>query len=98
MLAERTGGIPSPRTRRSLVPRETKGPLILGQTQRGRVFPTVANLGIRSPAMLAKAVASLDHLSGGRFELGLGTGGFREPIVEPPARYTDLLKPFHRMA
>ncbi len=45
------------------------------------MFPTVANLGMRPLAMLAKAAASLDQLSGGRFELGLGTGGFREPIV-----------------
>ncbi len=55
--------------------------VILGQTERVRVFPTVANLGMRPPAMLAKAAASLDQLSGGRFELGLGAGGFSEPIV-----------------
>lgn len=55
--------------------------VILGQTERVRVFPTVANLGMRPPAMLAKAAASLDQLSGGRFELGLGTGGFREAMV-----------------
>src|SRR5260370_42650843 len=54
--------------------------VILGQTRRVRVFPTVANLGMRPPAMLAKAAASLDHLSNGRFELGLGSGGFCEPI------------------
>ena len=55
--------------------------VILGQTERVRVFPTVANLGMRPPAMLAKAAASLDQLSGGRFELGLGAGGFREPML-----------------
>jgi alkanesulfonate monooxygenase SsuD/methylene tetrahydromethanopterin reductase-like flavin-dependent oxidoreductase (luciferase family) len=55
--------------------------VILGQTERVRVFPTVANLGMRPPAMLAKASASLDQLSSGRFELGLGAGGFLEPIV-----------------
>jgi alkanesulfonate monooxygenase SsuD/methylene tetrahydromethanopterin reductase-like flavin-dependent oxidoreductase (luciferase family) len=55
--------------------------VILGQTRRIRVVPTVANLGLRPPVMLAKAAASLDQISGGRFELGLGTGAFREAIA-----------------
>jgi alkanesulfonate monooxygenase SsuD/methylene tetrahydromethanopterin reductase-like flavin-dependent oxidoreductase (luciferase family) len=50
--------------------------VILGQTQRIRVFPDVANLPLRPPAMLAKQAATLDQLSGGRFELGLGAGAF----------------------
>jgi alkanesulfonate monooxygenase SsuD/methylene tetrahydromethanopterin reductase-like flavin-dependent oxidoreductase (luciferase family) len=49
---------------------------ILAQTTSVRVFTAVANLPLRPPAMLAKAAASLDLLSGGRFELGLGAGGF----------------------
>ena len=43
--------------------------------------PTVLNLPLRPPAMLAKAAASLDLLSGGRVRLGLGAGGFYDPIV-----------------
>ena len=53
---------------------------LLARTERIRVFPDVANLPLRPPAMLAKQAASLDVLSGGRFELGLGAGGFWEAI------------------
>ena len=45
-------------------------------TTRVGFFPDVANLPLRPPAMMAKAAASLDVLSGGRFELGLGAGNF----------------------
>jgi alkanesulfonate monooxygenase SsuD/methylene tetrahydromethanopterin reductase-like flavin-dependent oxidoreductase (luciferase family) len=53
---------------------------VLAQTARIRVFPDVANLPLRPPAVLAKAAASLDVLSGGRFELGLGAGSFWDAI------------------
>ena len=50
-------------------------------TERIRFFPDVANLPLRPPAMLAKAAASLDILSGGRIEMGLGAGAFWDAIV-----------------
>jgi alkanesulfonate monooxygenase SsuD/methylene tetrahydromethanopterin reductase-like flavin-dependent oxidoreductase (luciferase family) len=53
---------------------------ILARTERVRVFPDVANLPLRPPAMIAKAAASLDVISGGRFELGLGAGAFWEAV------------------
>lgn len=53
---------------------------ILAQTERVRVFPDVANLALRPPTLLAKTSATLDQLSGGRFELGLGSGGFWQAI------------------
>ena len=49
---------------------------ILAQTTAVRVFADVGNLPLRPPAMLAKAAATLDLLSGGRFELGIGAGGY----------------------
>ncbi|HEX5549009.1 MAG TPA: LLM class flavin-dependent oxidoreductase, partial [Ktedonobacterales bacterium] len=56
-------------------------PAIATQTRRVRIFPDVASLPLRPPAVLAKAAASLDLLSGGRFELGLGAGAFWDAIV-----------------
>jgi alkanesulfonate monooxygenase SsuD/methylene tetrahydromethanopterin reductase-like flavin-dependent oxidoreductase (luciferase family) len=53
---------------------------VLAGTERVRVFPDVANLPLRPPAVTAKAAASLDVLSGGRFELGLGAGAFWEAV------------------
>jgi alkanesulfonate monooxygenase SsuD/methylene tetrahydromethanopterin reductase-like flavin-dependent oxidoreductase (luciferase family) len=53
---------------------------LLARTERIRFFPDVANLPLRGPAMIAKHAASLDALSGGRFELGLGAGAFWEAI------------------
>jgi alkanesulfonate monooxygenase SsuD/methylene tetrahydromethanopterin reductase-like flavin-dependent oxidoreductase (luciferase family) len=50
------------------------------RTHRVTLFPDVACLPMRPPAVLAKSAASLDVLSGGRFELGLGAGGFWEAI------------------
>jgi len=54
--------------------------MISAITSRVGLFPDVANLSLRPPAVLAKAAASLDLLSGGRFELGLGGGGFPDAI------------------
>jgi alkanesulfonate monooxygenase SsuD/methylene tetrahydromethanopterin reductase-like flavin-dependent oxidoreductase (luciferase family) len=53
---------------------------LAGRTERVRLFPDVGNLPLRHPAMLAKAAASIDVLSGGRFELGLGAGAFWDAI------------------
>jgi alkanesulfonate monooxygenase SsuD/methylene tetrahydromethanopterin reductase-like flavin-dependent oxidoreductase (luciferase family) len=53
---------------------------LAGRTERIRFFPDVANLPLRHPALLAKAAASLDLLTGGRVELGLGAGAFWEGI------------------
>jgi alkanesulfonate monooxygenase SsuD/methylene tetrahydromethanopterin reductase-like flavin-dependent oxidoreductase (luciferase family) len=53
---------------------------VLARTERVRVFPDVANVPLRLPAMIAKQSATLDVLSDGRFELGLGGGSFWDAI------------------
>jgi alkanesulfonate monooxygenase SsuD/methylene tetrahydromethanopterin reductase-like flavin-dependent oxidoreductase (luciferase family) len=54
---------------------------LLAKTERVHVFPDVANLPLRQPAVMAKAAASLDVVSGGRFEFGLGAGSFWDAVV-----------------
>ena len=51
-----------------------------GRTEHVRFVPDVLNLPLRPPAVVAKSVASLDLLSGGRVELALGAGGFWDAI------------------
>jgi alkanesulfonate monooxygenase SsuD/methylene tetrahydromethanopterin reductase-like flavin-dependent oxidoreductase (luciferase family) len=47
---------------------------VVARTTRITVLPNLLNLPLRPPAVLARTAATLDILSGGRFELGLGTG------------------------
>jgi alkanesulfonate monooxygenase SsuD/methylene tetrahydromethanopterin reductase-like flavin-dependent oxidoreductase (luciferase family) len=54
---------------------------LLARTERLSFFPDVANLPLRHPAMLAKQCASLDLMSGGRFELGLGAGALWDRVA-----------------
>jgi alkanesulfonate monooxygenase SsuD/methylene tetrahydromethanopterin reductase-like flavin-dependent oxidoreductase (luciferase family) len=53
---------------------------VAGRTRGIRLMPDVANLPLRLPSVLAKSAASLDVLSGGRVELGLGAGSFWEAV------------------
>ncbi|GLZ11437.1 hypothetical protein Acsp04_16720 [Actinomadura sp. NBRC 104425] len=70
---------------------------VAARTERVRLSGNVLNLPLRPPAVLARAAASLDLLSGGRFELGLGAGGFRDAIAAmggpslTPAQSVDAL-------
>lgn len=54
--------------------------VIAARTSTVRVALNVANLPLRNPVVLARSAASLDLLTGGRVELGLGTGAFWDAI------------------
>jgi probable F420-dependent oxidoreductase len=60
-------------------------------TSRVRVGTAVLLLPLRHPALVAKQIASVDHLSGGRVVLGVGVGGesrsdFAAVQVDPAER------------
>lgn len=55
--------------------------VIAARTQTISVSTNVANLPLRHPIVLARSVATLDRISGGRVELGLGAGGFLEAVA-----------------
>ncbi|MEJ2711028.1 MAG: LLM class flavin-dependent oxidoreductase [Anaerolineales bacterium] len=53
---------------------------LAASTQRVHVGTNVLSTPLRPPAMLAKQAATLDVISGGRLELGLGAGGYPQGI------------------
>ena len=55
--------------------------VVAAQTQRVKVTTNVANLPLRHPVVLARSVATLDLITGGRVELGLGAGGFLDAVA-----------------
>ncbi len=71
-----------------------------GATERIKLLSTVTLVPLYPPAMLAKQVATLDIVSGGRFNLGIGVGGeFPEefeavgvPVSERGARTNEALE------
>jgi alkanesulfonate monooxygenase SsuD/methylene tetrahydromethanopterin reductase-like flavin-dependent oxidoreductase (luciferase family) len=54
------------------------GPTIIAAwaatTTRVRIGLLIANMALRQPTLLAKQAVTLDHVSAGRFELGIGSG------------------------
>jgi alkanesulfonate monooxygenase SsuD/methylene tetrahydromethanopterin reductase-like flavin-dependent oxidoreductase (luciferase family) len=73
-----------------------------GVSQRIRIAVLVSNLIIRNPAVLAKQAVTVDQLSGGRLDLGVGAGVYRTdhamagvPWWPPPervARFADFVR------
>lgn len=72
---------------------------VAATTRRLRLVTHVLVLPYRSPFEVAKAIASLDHLSGGRAVLGVGSGYLKEefdalgvPFEERGARTDEYLR------
>ena len=61
---------------------------LASHTSRIRVGTLVTNVFWRNPVFLARQAMTLDHVSGGRLELGLGAGVSAE--VDPTYRMTGL--------
>ncbi|MBV8461913.1 MAG: LLM class flavin-dependent oxidoreductase, partial [Acidimicrobiales bacterium] len=55
----------------------TAATFLLARTERLRVGHLVLDNNLRHPALLAKMVTTLDVLSGGRVEVGIGSGSVR---------------------
>jgi probable F420-dependent oxidoreductase len=65
-----------------------------GCTERLRLGTAALISTVRSPLHLAHSVATLDHLSGGRVELGVATGGSRRPFPAYGATAAGYLQRF----
>jgi F420-dependent oxidoreductase-like protein len=72
------------------------------QTTRVRLGTSLCQLSARTPTAMAMAAQTMDHLSGGRFVLGLGVSGpqvvegwYGQPFPKPLARtreYVDIVR------
>ena len=68
------------------------------QTERVRLGTAIMQMSARRPAAAAMAAMTMDHLSGGRFVLGLGVSGpqvvegwYGEPFAKPLARTREYV-------
>ncbi|MEU8639426.1 LLM class flavin-dependent oxidoreductase [Amycolatopsis sp. NPDC048633] len=67
-------------------------PALAASTSRVRLGPLVANGILRSPVVLARHALSVDHISGGRLELGLGAGyAAADRAAGHAARFADVV-------
>ena len=75
-----------------------------GCTQRIKLATGILILAIRNPVFMAKEIASLQYLSGGRFELGVGAGWDAQefavagvPLQQRGGRTDEILDIFERL-
>ncbi|HEX2397709.1 MAG TPA: LLM class F420-dependent oxidoreductase [Solirubrobacteraceae bacterium] len=68
------------------------------RTERMRLGTAIVQISARTPAATAMAAMTLDHLSGGRFILGLGVSGpqvvegwYGQPFAKPLARTREYI-------
>lgn len=73
---------------------------IAAQTSKIRMLVATIVAPLRDPVLLAKQVVTLDHVSGGRFTLGLGIGSYREEFeaIKQPAPKTNRGKMMEEQA
>jgi probable F420-dependent oxidoreductase len=77
---------------------------VAGHTERVRLGLAVLNMPFYSPVLLAKQLTTLDVLSGGRLDAGLGLGWCREefvasgvPLEHRGARGEEFLRALHAL-
>lgn len=73
----------------------TMAPFILGQTSHIRVGTAVVLLALHNPVEVAEQTALIDQLSDGRFDLGVGKGGYTRDLAAfevPPALHDQQWK------
>ncbi|MCS6924900.1 MAG: LLM class flavin-dependent oxidoreductase [Candidatus Binatia bacterium] len=78
---------------------------VAARTRRVRLGPAVLLLCLRNPVHVAQSVVTLDHLSGGRFILGVGVGGEHPkefaasgvPVNQRGPRTDEALEVLHRL-
>ena len=71
---------------------------IAAATKRVKLTQVVTAVSFRNPALLAKMTSTLDHISGGRFELGIGAGWLREEYEAYDYPYPSNAERIEQMA
>ena len=67
-------------------------------TQRIRLGTLVSPITFRLPAVVAKAATTVDHISGGRAELGMGAGWWEEEHRTHGFPFPPTVERFERLA